>query len=101
VGWMDGSVDFGAGALTSAGGIDAFVLKLDKDGNPLWGKIFGDALDQEAQSVAVDAAGNIVVTGYFNGSIGFNSGMPPIHTAQALADIFVVKFDANGNFVWS
>ncbi len=31
-GWFQGTVDFGQGALTSAGGLDGFVLKLSRNG---------------------------------------------------------------------
>jgi hypothetical protein len=96
-----GTVDFGGGSITSAGLKDAFVLKLDKSGNHLWSKVIGDATEQDSLGVAVDSAGNIVVTGYFQGTVSFNGGMPPVHTAQALEDIFVVKYDAGGNYLWS
>lgn len=101
VGAVSGSVDFGAGVLTSAGGKDAFVTKLDSTGKVVWSKLIGDALEQEAVAVAVDGAGNIVVTGYFEGSVSFNGGMPPVHTAEAMGDIFVVKYDSAGGYLWS
>ena len=100
-GYMGGTANFGGGVLTSAGGWDAFVVKLDKDGKHLWSKVFGDPLDQEALGVAFDAAGNVIVTGYFEGTIGFNGLMPPSYTAVAFQDAFVVKLDPNGATLWS
>ena len=49
-----GTVDFGGGALTSAGAQDIFVAKFDPDGLHLWSKRFGDGTGQEYAFVAVD-----------------------------------------------
>lgn len=97
-GYFAGSVDFGGGALTSAGGQDVFVVKLDASGKHLWSKGFGDAKDQAGQSIAVDPMGNAVVTGFFNGSVGFG---PIALTSAGEQDIFVVKLDPSGGHLWS
>ena len=56
----------------------------------LWSKRFGDGDDQHARSVAVDASGNVIVTGYFYGTIDFGGGAL---TSAGGGDIFVAKFD--------
>jgi hypothetical protein len=93
-----GTVDFGGGALASAGGSDIFVAKYDAAGNHVWSKRFGDAMSQCANSVAVDKSENIVVTGYYYGSVNF--GGSNLNSAGT-EDIFVAKFDAAGNHLWS
>ena len=50
-------------ALTSAGDSDAFVTKLDPDGNILWAKGWGGATQDVGMDIAVDAAGNVVSVG--------------------------------------
>jgi hypothetical protein len=97
-GFMDGSADFGGGKLVTAGGYDAFIVKLDKTGKHLWSKVLGDATDQEAVHVATDASGNVLVTGYFNGSIGCGPVAPT--ASHGGADMFVMKFDPNGACLW-
>jgi hypothetical protein len=97
-GFFIGPVDFGGGTLTSAGGYDMFVAKFDPDGNHLWSKRFGDANYQFARSVAVDASGNVIVTGYFYGTVDFGGGAL---TCAGLPDVFVVEFDPDGNHIWS
>jgi hypothetical protein len=97
-GYFGGVVDFGGGPLTSAGGLDLFVAKLDANGAHLWSKSFGDVDDQIAQSVAVDSMGNVVVTGYFGGVVDFGGG--PLTSAGGL-DLFVAKLDVNGAHLWS
>lgn len=98
VGSYYGSVDFGGGALTSAGNSDIFVAKIDANGNHLWSKRFGDVSSQYGTAVSVDSAGNTVITGYFYGSVDFGGGSL---TSAGGDDIFVAKFDANGNHLWS
>jgi hypothetical protein len=100
VGQLQGNgIDFGGGApLGSAGGFDAFVVKLDPMGAHLWSKRFGDPLDQRAVAVTTDAAGNIFMTGDFLSTINF--GALDIQSA-GLADIFVLKLDVDGNYVWA
>jgi hypothetical protein len=88
-GFFDGSVDFGGGPLTSAGGSDIFLAKLGTDGAHVWSKRFGDGSDQYANSVAVDASGNVIVTGRFMGTVDFGGG--PLTSAGGM-DIFVAKF---------
>ena len=96
-GSFSGTIDFGGGALTSAGGTDVFVAKLDKDGNHVWSRQFGDASAQSGKAVAVDKGGNVVVAGEVAGSIDFGGG--PLTSAGG-NDLFVVSLDATGNMVW-
>ena len=87
-GSFEGVLDCGGGALTSAGGKDAFVAKLDPLGNHVWSARFGDADDQEGKGVAVDASGSLFVTGEFSGAIDFGTG---VHVSTGDADIFVAR----------
>ncbi|MBI4705981.1 MAG: SBBP repeat-containing protein [Deltaproteobacteria bacterium] len=88
-GYFDGTVDFGGGALVSAGPYDIFVAKLGPDGKHLWSRRFGDASDQVGWSIAADASGNALVTGWFDGTVDFGGG--PLASAGG-ADIFLAKF---------
>jgi hypothetical protein len=64
-GYFRNTVDFGGGVLTSAGGYDVFLAKLNPAGGHLWSQRFGDGnAEQWAQDIAVDDAGNIVIAGY-------------------------------------
>ncbi len=99
-GTFEGSVDFGGGARVSQGGYDIFVAKFDENGSHLWSTPFGDAAlwRQEAHDVAVDPAGNVLLTGENEGTVDFGGG--PLVNVGA-SDIFCAKFDSNGNHVWS
>ncbi|WP_437591235.1 SBBP repeat-containing protein [Sorangium sp. So ce1000] len=98
-GGYHGAVDFGAGVLTSAGMRDAFVLRLaSKDGRTLLAVRAGGEGDDYAQGIAADADGNLLVAGYFEGSIDL--GGPPLASA-GLSDVFLAKLRPSGDHVWS
>jgi hypothetical protein len=100
VGQFMSTVDFGCGALTSTGGNDIFVVKYSATGSCLWAKKFGDTADQFGMSVAVDFAGNIVLTGPFAGTLNFG-GSNLVDTYFSSYDIYVAKLDSSGGHVWS
>jgi hypothetical protein len=95
---IEGSVDFGGGLLTSAGGDDVFVAKFDPAGNHIWSRRYGDASDDFARGAAVDVSGNVIVTGYFYGSVDFGGALL---TSAGAQDIFVAKFNPDGHHLWS
>ncbi len=97
-GAFGGTVNFGGGDLTSAGGADIFVAKLNSEGVHKWSRRYGDAGNQTGYSVTADASGNVVVTGYFWGTVNFG-GSDLI--SGGLADIFVAKLDVDGLHQWS
>jgi len=66
-GTFDGIAAFGATSLTSAGGDDAYVAKVDPIGNYLWAVRLGGAGNDSVAGVAVDQAGNPYLVGYLNG----------------------------------
>jgi hypothetical protein len=100
------TIDFGGGALTNTGGdcngppcTDIFLAKFDKAGNYLWSRSFGGDNIDEVYSVSVDSSGNVYITGYFMSStIDFGGGAL---TNAGVWDIFLAKFDSNGNHLWS
>lgn len=106
VGYFEGTVDFdpgpGVSFLTSVGGEDVFVSKLDNDGNLIWAKSFGGAGNEGAFDVAVDSAGSVYTVGYFSGTADFDPGPgTSTLTSAAFNDAFVSKLDSNGNFLWA
>ncbi len=100
------AVDFDPGpgtyTLSSAGVSDVFINKLDNSGNFIWAKRIGGGSDERANSLALDASGNVYVTGYFYGTIDFDPGAGTFTMSSAgFADIFILKLDAAGNFAWA
>lgn len=101
VGSFSGSIDFGGagGPLSSAGLTDAFIAKIDPNGMVVWRKQLGDDKAQYATGVAVDAAGNAIVVGRFEGTIATAPGI--LHENTGAMSVFAVKLDPNGDRLWS
>lgn len=101
-----GTVDFNPGPGTanksSSGSYDFFILKLDASGNYLWANTLGGLNPDIAYAISVDAAGNVFTTGGFNGSVDFDPGAGAFTLiSTGSEDVFVLKLDAMGNFVWA
>lgn len=109
VGSYRGVADFDPSAATSftlqsSGSFeDAFVLKLNTTGDFVWAKSFGGLNTDIAKSVAVDAAGNVLITGDFKDLSDFDPSASTftLTTATSSSDVFISKLDATGNFVWA
>lgn len=105
-GYYNGTVDFDPGAgpflLTSAGLGDIFVSKLNASGNYVWAKSIGGSSDDAAQSLTVDATGNILVTGFIQGTVDFdpNAGVFNL-TMPNLPCSYVWSLDSTGSFGWA
>ena len=97
-GWFETYAVFGPYTLTSSGGRDIFVAKLDVNGNCLWATKAGGLVFDRGYSIAIDNNGNSYVTGDFQVTATFGSYSL---TSSGLGDIFVAKLDANGNWLWA
>lgn len=97
-GYMVGTVDFGGGALTSAGAADVFLVKYSPAGGHIWSKRFGGSSSDVPLAVSVDAGGNIALTGYFQGTSNFGGQNL---TSAGANDAFLARYDMNGREVWS
>lgn len=91
-------IGFGGITLATAGTMDVYLAKLTSAGTSVWTKSFGDASAQRAYSMDVDTAGNIAISGMFQGSINFGGST---FTSAGLNDTFVAKFNSAGTHLWS
>jgi len=78
-GTFTGTLDLGVTTLTSGGGSDVYVVELDTNGDVLYASALGGPDDEVVSGLAVDGAGNALVSG---------------------AGLGTVKLDANGASVW-
>ena len=104
-GYFAGSADFkpgpGSTFLTSNGGYDVFVQKLNPNGNFIWAKGMGGSTFDYGRSISVDSSGNVYLMGDFRGTADFFSGSGAVYlTSRGSSDVFVQKFNTSGIFVW-
>ncbi|MCY0990433.1 hypothetical protein OV203_25050 [Nannocystis sp. ILAH1] len=98
-GIFNGDIDFGGDPLknpTLKTGL--FLARLDGDGQHVWSKSFIAGEDVAPLDLALDAGGNILITGAFYGSLPL--GGAPLVSAGG-NDMFVAKFTGAGAHVWS
>ncbi len=104
-GYFTGMADFDTGAgtytMVANGSTDIFILKLDGAGNFVWAKQIGAANNDDANSIVLDNAGNIYLTGTFDGNVDFDPAATTYTMVSQAIDIFVCKLDGNGNFIWA
>ena len=105
-GSFNGTVDFDPGPgtqnVTSTNNSDGYLLKLDANGNFLWVKFIEGNSADVVKEMEIDANGNIYLSGSFFSTIDLDSG-PGVQqlTSVGSRDIFLTKWDANGNFAWA
>ena len=104
-GYFAGSADFkpgpGSTFLTSNGGYDVFVQKLNPNGNFIWAKGMGGSTFDYGRSISVDSSGNVYLIGDFRGTADFFSGSGAVYlTSRGSSDVFIQKFNNSGIFVW-
>ncbi len=105
-GYYSGTADFdpgpGTANLISVGSYDAFLAKYDATGNYVYAIPLGGTSTDYGNSIALDGSGNPYLAGYFRNTVDFDPG---IGTANLISvgdkDIFLAKYDAEGNYVYA
>ncbi|MBW7840383.1 MAG: gliding motility-associated C-terminal domain-containing protein [Chitinophagaceae bacterium] len=90
--------------LTPTGFRDAFVLKLDTDGNFVWAKQFGGPGDTGPQGTCIelDKDNNVIIGGTFNNTVDFDPGPGVLNiTSSAHFQTFLVMLNNDGDLVWA
>lgn len=110
VGDFVGDCDFDPGPgsfmMSGKGLRDGYIAKLDPNGGLIWAKRMGNTSSDpyqfsDSRGIDVDAANNVYTAGNFFGTFDFDPG-PNTHSATSTNyDWFVLKLNANGDFVWA
>lgn len=101
--FSDSTITFGTSVLIndSIGMSDIYIVKYDFNGNVIWAKSAGGKNYDEAKSIATDSNDNIYLTGnFYSDTITFGT-ISLINDSAGTADIFVLKYDENGNTIWA
>jgi hypothetical protein len=107
-GWFENTVDFnpstGTDNRTSNGNWDVFFSKFDSSGNYKWVRAWGGVNGDWAEAIDIDkfTGQNLYLTGLYEGGMDFDPS-PGTHyvSGYGAKDVFVTKFDSNGNHVWA
>ncbi len=110
LGQFQGTVNFDPGAsnYTMLSGT-IFISKHDSTGNFVWAKQIVNGLSIKGNAIKIDNSGNVYVTGTFLGTVDFDPGSSTytmtasndFHDAFLHDDIFILKLDSLGNFIWA
>jgi len=106
VGTFTGTVDFNPGVavhnLTTNGGKDIYISKLDKHGNFIWARHMGSPVNDFGLCLAVDDSGNVYTSGFFRETADFDPGIDSFFlTSVGNTEIFLSKLDSSGAFQWA
>ena len=112
-GYFSGTVDFdpGPGISNLIGPVNLnsiFILKQDSSGGFIWAKKLETTSACQGTQITTDPIGNVLISGFFWDSCDFDPG-PGIYRLHAenpdpmvsRSDCFLLKLDAQGNFIWA
>jgi hypothetical protein len=86
---------------THGGGTDAFIAKFSSSGNLLWCTYYGGSSSEDIHALDIDVFGNVIGVGESN-SFNLNTTAGCIQPSKGnMADIYIIKFDNNGNRIFS
>ena len=105
-GKFQGTVDFDPGTGVdnhTAAGTDIFICKYDSRGDFLWARTWGGTASYDRGLGICVAADGFYVTGAYGGTnVDFDPGAgTDFHSSYGAADMFLSKFDWDGNFLWA
>ncbi len=88
--------EVGEKTSNSFGGMDYWIIKLDKKGKIEWQKSFGGKYEDELRSVEQTTDGGYIVGGYSNSPISGNK----TQDNKGTGDYWIIKIDKDGNELW-
>ena len=88
--------------LTAQGPSDVFFAKYNANRELQWVKSISGNSFEDVTDMVVDDMGNIYLTGGFDGTVDFDPGTGTQNlTGAGCDDIFLAKYNANGEYQWA
>ena len=107
-GYFEESATFGLGEsnetiLNSEGDQDIFIARLNPDGNLAWAVRAGGIEKDRSYSITALSDNSIVITGRFEESaiFGMDESNETILNSKGDADIFIARYNPDGNLAWA
>ena len=102
VGSFEQGIVFDSDPMISEGGKDIYLIKLDKEGHYVYSKSIGSDIDDVCKALALDASGNLYLSGYFQQNADFDPGAGEYYlSSKGDYDVFILKLDSEGAFVYA
>jgi len=109
-GHFDGNFDADPGpgvtTVTTAGGLDIFIIKLNLQFNLVWAKNMGGSRSETGEALKIDQEGNILIAGTFNGTVDFDPGPGVANLVEpgnstALSVAYIAKYTNDGEYIYA
>lgn len=98
-GYYSNSVFMGSTVLHSIQNGDAFVAKVNREGEFVWAQSISGVFSERGLAISVMDNGTVVVSGHFSGPIQF--GTTQLNSNGSLQDLFIATYNTNGEFLWA
>jgi len=100
------TVDFDPGTSTynliSNGGFDVFIQKIDSNGNFIWAQSIGGGITDYGNAITTGPSGDVYITGTYTDTVDFDQSLDTFNLIPNGAnDVFILKLDTDGNFIWA
>ncbi len=80
---------------------DVFLIKLNTLGDLIWARGLGHFFDERGYGVLTDEANNVYLMGTLDSLLILDGDSLTNRHLNRPTDIFIARFDANGNYNWS
>ena len=97
-GLFTNNVNFDRFTLRSVGSGDIFTAKIDPSGRVLWAKQAGGPDLDGGNEIVTDSLGNALIIANTYGTVKVEN---IVLNHQGKQDVFVAKYDSNGNLLWA
>lgn len=101
-GSFSGSASIAGTWVSGDGVLEGLVAKFSSDGTLLWARVISGPLEDMARGVVTEENGSIYVVGHFTDTVSFYENQNYLAGSRSKGgqDVFVVKYDADGNYQW-
>ena len=104
-GLFEGQFDFnpttGTDVKTAVGGADVYFTKWSSNGTYQWTRTIGGSDTDRFGGIALDASGNVLISGSFQNTVNFNQTGSDVKTSKGRFDQYFSKWTSDGNYVFT
>ncbi|NEN23691.1 T9SS type B sorting domain-containing protein [Cryomorpha ignava] len=99
-GYFSGLASIDGVTKVVSGLTDIFISKISANGTTTWVVAAGGSSSDRGLGIAVDNDQNVIVSGFYSGTINFGSGIS-ISSNAGSQDAFVAKYASSGTIIWA